>query len=52
MAGMLLLLVHPPIDLHNLLDPTRAFAMLQAENLLLWPMKVISHIRYLLTEPF
>jgi hypothetical protein len=43
-------LVHATVDLANLLDPGSAFAMLQGENLLVWPVKVIGHIRYLLAE--
>jgi len=45
-------LVQGPIDLHDLVDPTRTLAMLQREDLVVLPMKVIRQVRYLLAEPF
>jgi hypothetical protein len=53
MVGMfsLPLLVQASVDSGDLFHPGRAFPMLQAQDLLMRPMKVISHIRYLLAEP-
>ncbi len=53
MVGMfsLQLLVQASIDPGDLFHPGRAFPMLQAQDLFVRPVKVISHIRYLLAEP-
>jgi len=50
-SGFAALVVEPAIDLRDLLDPALAFAMLQAQDLLVRPVKVIRDIRDLLIEP-
>src|SRR5262249_37221324 len=45
------LLIEAPVDAGDFRDPALALAMVQRQNLLVRPMKVIRHIRYLLVEP-
>jgi hypothetical protein len=46
-----LLIVEALVDLCDLSDPTPALGVLQRQNFLVRPVKVISNIRYLLIEP-
>jgi hypothetical protein len=46
-----LLVIETVVDLCNLGNPTLAFRMLQRQNLLVRPVKVIRNVRYLLIEP-
>jgi len=39
------------VDLGNLGDPALAFAVLQRQDFLVRPVKVIGNVRYLLVEP-
>src|SRR5262245_6609978 len=43
--------VQAAIDLDDLLHPARAFAMLEVQDLVVRPMKVIRQVRYLFVEP-
>jgi len=43
--------VETPIDLRNLGNPTLPLGMVQRQNLLVRPVKVIGNVRYLLIEP-
>jgi hypothetical protein len=43
--------VQAAIDLDDLLHPARALAMLEVQDLVVRPMKVIRQIRYLFVEP-
>jgi len=45
------LFVEALIDLRDLRDPALALSVLQRQNLLVRPMKVIGDVRYLLVEP-
>jgi len=45
------LVVEALVDLCNLDNPTLAFSMLQRQNFLVRPVKVIRNVRYLLVEP-
>jgi hypothetical protein len=45
------LFVETLVDLCNLGNPTLALSMLQRQNSLVRPMKVIRNVRYLLIEP-
>lgn len=44
-------LVQAAIDLDDLFHPARAFAVLQVHDVVVRPVKVIRHIRYLFAEP-
>jgi hypothetical protein len=46
-----LLVVQALVDLCNLGDPALALRVLQRQNFLVRPMKVICNVRYLLIEP-
>jgi len=50
-SGRLSLVVQTLVDLCNLGDPTLAFGMLQRQDFLVRPVKVIRDVRYLLVEP-
>jgi hypothetical protein len=45
------LIVESLVDLGDLGDPTTALGVLQRQNLLVRPVKVIGNVRYLLIEP-
>jgi hypothetical protein len=45
------LVVEALVDLCNLGDPTLALGVLQRQNFLMRPVKVIGNVRYLLIEP-
>jgi len=44
-------IVESPIDLCDLVDPALSLGVLEPENLLVRPVKVIRDVRYLLVEP-
>jgi hypothetical protein len=46
-----LLVVETPVDPRNLCDPTLALGMLQRQDFLVRPVKVIRNVRYLLIQP-
>ena len=50
-SGVFYLFVEALVDLGDLGDPTLAFSMLERQDLLVRPMKVIGDICYLLIEP-
>ena len=43
--------IEAPVDLCNLRHPTLALGVLQGQDLLMRPVKVIRNVRYLLVEP-
>jgi hypothetical protein len=45
------LLIEPPIDPGDLGDPLLALAMLQLQNLVVWPVEMIGDVGYLLEQP-
>jgi hypothetical protein len=45
------LVVQALVDLGDLGDPALAFGVLQRQNFLVRPVKVIRNVRYLLIEP-
>ena len=44
-------LVETLVDLGDLRDPTLALGMLERQDLVVRPVKVIGNVRYLLVEP-
>ena len=48
---LVLLVIETLVDLCDLLHPTLALRMIQRQDLLMRPVKVVRNIRYLLIEP-
>ena len=50
-SSLAVVVVQAAIDLDDFLDPTPTLAVLQAQDVVMRPVKVVRQIRYLFVEP-